>query len=235
MNAARRLFVVIPALDEERSIGHVISAIPAGLGARVVVVDNGSRDRTAEVARALGAIVLREQRRGYGRACLTGAEYALAQGAQIIAFLDGDFSDHPEELDRLLEPLVRGEADLTVGGRLHSGMQRGAMAWHAALGNRVVARLVDGLYGLSLNDLGPFRVIHAELFRRLHMREMTYGWPVEMLAKVARAGGRIVEVPVSYRRRIGASKVSGTLRGTLGATYFLLTRTVAYLHWRAET
>lgn len=227
-----KVFVVIPALDEVRSIGRVVRTIPAAVRASVIVVDNGSRDGTRDAARAAGAIVLDEPQRGYGRACLAGIAYALEHGAEVIAFLDGDLSDYPEELPEILAPIERGEADLVLGSRLRGRREPGAMSWHSALGNRLVAALLQSVYGLHITDLGPFRAVRANLIARMQLREKTYGWPVEMLAKAARLGARVVEVPVSYRRRIGRSKVSGTIRGTLGATYCLLTRAFVYARWR---
>jgi len=229
---AGRLWIVIPALDEADSIGAVLAAIPTELGARIVVVDNGSTDDTVAIARAAGATVIREARRGYGRACLAGAALALADGAaDVVCFLDGDYSDRPEDLRELYAPVVAGEADLVLGSRLRGGLEPGAMPPHAVFGNRLVATMLRALYGLRLTDLGPFRVVRADLLRRLDMSEMTYGWPVEMLAKAARLEARVVELPVTYRRRLGRSKISGTLRGTIGATYYLLTRTFAYARW----
>jgi len=228
---AGRLWVVIPALDEAASIGSVLAAIPTELGANVIVVDNGSRDATEAIARNAGAIVVAEPRRGYGRACLTGATYALERGAGAVCFLDGDYSDRPEELRELFGPVARGDADLVLGSRLRGGLEPGAMPPHAVFGNRFVTAMLRVVYGLRLTDLGPFRVVRADLLRRLAMTEMTYGWPVEMLAKAARLDARIVEIPVAYRRRIGHSKISGTLRGTIGATYYLLTRTFVYARW----
>ena len=224
--------VVIPALNEADSVGHVIRALPARHAYDVVVVDNGSTDGTADVARAAGATVLREPRRGYGRACLAGVAHALKGTADIVVFLDADFSDFPDELPLLLGPIERAEADLVIGSRLRGNLAPGAIAWHSALGNRLVARMLRFFYRLSLSDLGPFRAVRADLLARMSLRETTYGWPVEMLAKAARLDARVVEVPVSYRKRIGRSKVSGTVRGTIGATYCLITRTLAYTRWR---
>ncbi len=228
------VYVVIPALNEADSIAAVIGAIPATVDARVVVVDNGSTDATATRAVAAGATVITASPPGYGRACRCGADYALAAGAEAIVFLDGDFSDDPGELPALLEPLERGTADLVLGSRLRGVREPGAMAWHAVFGNRLVSWMISKRYGLALTDLGPFRAVRAELFRRLGMEEMTYGWPVEMLVKASRAGARVREIPVSYRQRIGRSKISGTVRGTIGATYFLLTRTFTYARWRPD-
>jgi glycosyltransferase involved in cell wall biosynthesis len=189
----------------------------------VVVVDNGSVDRTAEVAQQAGARVVREPRTGYGYARAAGVEVARAQGAEILAFLDGDGSFDPAQLPDLLAPIEAGRADLVLGSRPAGGMEPGAMPPHARFGNWLVSRLMGTLYDLEVTDLGPYRAIRADLLARLAMREMTYGWPTEMMVKAARAGAQVVEVPVCYRvRRGGRSKVSGTIRGTLLATYFIL-------------
>ncbi len=230
-----QIVVVIPALNEAESIEAVIAAIPRELAARTIVVDNGSTDETAARARAAGATVLRTDPPGYGRACRFGANHALADGADVIVFLDGDFSDDPGDMRELVAPLGRGEADLVVGSRLRGGLAAGAMPWHAQFGNRLISAMMRTIYGLPITDLGPFRAIRAPFYASLAMTEMTYGWPVEMLAKAARSHGRVHEIPVSYRRRIGRSKISGTIRGTIGATYFLLTRTFVYARWRART
>jgi len=229
-----KIVVVIPALDEADAIGAVIAAIPTELGCEVVVVDNGSTDDTARCAREAGATVLRADPPGYGRACRFGAEHALAAAADIVVFLDGDLSDDPTDMRALVAPIVAGEADLAIGSRLRGGLVPGAMPWHQQIGNRLIAATLRPLYGLALTDLGPFRAIRADFYGRLEMHEMTYGWPVEMLAKAARTGGRVREIPVAYRPRIGRSKISGTVRGTVGATYFLLTRTLLYARWRAR-
>lgn len=226
------VYVVIPALNEAEAIGAVIAAIPAEFGASVLVVDNGSTDATAERARSAGAVVLRTDTPGYGRACAFGADYALTNGADVVVFLDGDFSDDPREMHALLDPLRRDEADLVLGSRLRGTRSVGAMPWYSVVGNRLVSQMMNTIYGTALTDLGPFRAIRATLLRELGMQEMTYGWPVEMLAKASRTGARIFEIPASYRRRIGRSKISGTLGGALGATYFLLTRTLLYARWR---
>jgi glycosyltransferase involved in cell wall biosynthesis len=229
-----KIVVVIPALNEEASIDAVLAAIPAHLAHEIVVVDNGSTDATAARARAAGATVLQASPSGYGRACFVGAAYALECGAEIVVFLDGDFSDDPREMPDLVAPILRGEADLVVGSRLRGGLAPGAMPWHARFGNHLVSAMMNARYGLALTDLGPFRAIRADLYRRLLMREMTYGWPVEMIAKVARSNARVAEISVSYRQRIGQSKISGTVKGTIGATYFLLTRTFLYAGWTSE-
>jgi glycosyltransferase involved in cell wall biosynthesis len=227
-----KVAIVIPALNEEASVGRVLRDIPSSVGASAIVVDNGSTDATAAVAGDAGAEVVQQSRPGYGWACLAGIQRALALGAEVIVFLDADYSDRPEELPLLLAPIERGEADLVLGSRLRGRREAGAMAGHSVLGNQLVAALMRWIYGLPLSDLGPFRAVRADLLMRMHLRETTYGWPVEMLAKAARLGARVVEIPVSYRPRIGRSKVSGTMRGTLGAAYFLITRTLAYARWR---
>jgi glycosyltransferase involved in cell wall biosynthesis len=193
------------------------------------VVDNGSRDRTAAVAEAGGARVVREPMRGYGAACLAGA--VAARDADVLVFLDGDGSDDPQEMPVLLQPLLDGRADLVIGSRTQ-GAEEGALTPHQRLGNFLVTLMLRWLYGLRLSDFGPFRVIRADLLRRLRMEHRTYGWPVEMIVKAAKRGYRIVEVPVSCHPRIGRSKVAGTLRGSLLAGYHLLATTFRY-SWRS--
>jgi hypothetical protein len=211
---APSIVVIIPALDEEQAIGHVVRAIPAAVR-EVIVVDNGSRDRTADVARAAGATVVAEPRRGYGQACLTGI--AAAADADIIVFLDGDRSDEPGQLTEVVAPIAEGRAELVVGSRSLGRRAPGAQPWHAVLGTRLCVGLMNLLAGARATDLGPFRAISREALRRLDMRDRNYGWTVEMQVKAARAGMRVVEVPVDYRPRVGKSKVSGTVRGTIGA------------------
>ncbi|HEX9188567.1 MAG TPA: glycosyltransferase family 2 protein [Vicinamibacteria bacterium] len=209
-----RIAVVIPALDEEEAIGAVVREIPPVV-ADVIVVDNGSRDRTAEVARAAGARLVGEPRRGYGHACLAGI--AAARGADVIVFLDGDHSDYPAQLADVVAPILEGRADLVIGSRNRGRREAGAHPWHAVLGTKACVGLMNLLTGSKATDLGPFRAITAEALRRLDMRDRSYGWTVEMQVKAARQGLRVVEVPVDYRPRIGRSKVSGTVRGTIGA------------------
>ena len=215
-----RIAVVIPALDEEGAIGEVVREVPRGLVREVIVVDNGSVDRTAAVARAAGARVVSERVRGYGAACLAGA---LAAGeADVLVFLDGDRSDDPAEMPRVLAPLLEGRADLVLGSRLSGEWEPGALGPHQRLGNRVVTLLLRMLTGLRLTDIGPFRAIRMEVFRALGMEHKTFGWPVEMIVKAARKGYRIAEVPVSCRRRVGRSKVAGTVMGSLQAGFHLV-------------
>jgi glycosyltransferase involved in cell wall biosynthesis len=216
-----RVSVVIPTWNEVGSIARVLDEIPASLVNEVLVVDAGSTDGTREIAAARGARVVVEPRRGYGRACLTGL--AAADSPDTVVFLDGDYSDRPRELDRLIEPIREGRADIVLGSRLAGSLAPGAMPWHAVLGNRLAATLVRWLYRVRLTDLGPFRAVRTEVLRALDLREMTYGWAVELVARGALRGYRVMEVPVSYHPRIGVSKISGTLRGSLGAAWCILT------------
>ena len=221
-----RVSVIIPAYNEARAIGLVLAEIPTGWVQEVIVVDNHSSDDTAAAARAGGATVLREPRPGYGHACLAGMAYAFgkapAERPDIVVFLDGDHSDYPEQLPELLAPLLRGEADLVIGSRALGERERGALLPQQRFGNWLATRLLRLRYGGHFTDLGPFRAILAPALLGLGMEDKTYGWTVEMQIKAARQGLRTVEVPVRYRRRIGTSKVSGTVRGTLGAGYKIL-------------
>ncbi len=220
-----KLAVVIPALDEEQSIGLVI----ADLGVpphQIVVADNGSSDATAAVAAAAGARVVSEPRRGYGTACLAGI--AAAGDVDVVAFVDADYSDHPDQLPRLLGPIAAGEADLVIGSRALGRRAPGAHPWHAVLGTRLCVALMNGLVGTRATDLGPFRAIRLDSLRTLDMRDRSYGWTAEMQVKARQRGLRVVEVPVDYRARIGRSKVSGTLRGTIGAATGIVGTIVRY-------
>ena len=228
--------IIIPARNEEIPLPGVIAEIPSGLAQWVIVVDNGSTDRTAEVAWEAGALPVDEPQAGYGYACAAGVRAAMERGATALVFLDGDGSFDPAQIADLLAPIENGRADLVLGSRPAGGMEPGAMPPHARFGNWLVARLMGLLYGLHVTDLGPYRAIRAGLLARLGMQEMTYGWPTEMMVKAARHGARIVEVPVRYRvRRGGKSKVSGTIRGTLLATYAILFVTLRYAFGRKRT
>jgi glycosyltransferase involved in cell wall biosynthesis len=174
----------------------------------------------------MGARVLHEPRRGYGRACLTGLSAAISP--DVVVFLDGDYSDRPAELSILLAPILDDRADITLGSRLGKQNVPGALPWHAAFGNRLAAFLITRLYGVRITDLGPFRAGRADVLRQLALEETTYGWAVEVILKGALQGFRIVEVPVSYYPRIGTSKISGTLKGTIGAGWFILSLIARY-------
>lgn len=213
--------VVIPALDEEQALPLVLGAIPRPPVRRVVVADNGSRDRTAEVARAAGAEVVREPERGYGAACLRALAHLAADPPQVVVFLDGDYSDHPEELPALLAPIARGEAELVIGSRTR-GHADGGLTPQQKVGNAVACVALRWLYGARYTDLGPFRAITWDALQRLGLVDRNYGWTVEMQIKAAQRGVASAEVPVSYRARVGRSKVSGTVRGTLGASAKIL-------------
>ncbi len=219
MDPSLAIAVVIPALDEEQAIGKVLRDIPEG-ASQVVVVDNGSRDRTAEVARGLGAEVVAEPRRGYGQACLTGI--AQLDRPDIVVFLDGDYSDYPEEMSALVAPLLTGEADMVIGSRTLGQREKGALLLQARFGNWLSTLLIRLLFGVSFTDLGPFRALRFDALQRLAMQDRDFGWTVEMQVKAARLGLRAVEVPVRYRRRIGTSKITGTLSGTLRAGHKIL-------------
>jgi len=215
--------VVIPTHNEAQSIGRVLADLPSDLTTEVIVVDSNSNDGTPEIAARMGARVVPEPRRGYGRACLTGL--AAANSPDVVVFLDGDYSDRPSELPILLAPIIEGRADITLGSRLRFAA---ALPWHQVFGNRLAAGLIRLLYGVQITDLGPFRAARADVLRALALEETTYGWAVEMILKGARAGFRVVEVPVSYHPRIGKSKISGTLKGTVGAAWFILSLIVRY-------
>ncbi|HVH85980.1 MAG TPA: glycosyltransferase family 2 protein [Terriglobales bacterium] len=217
--------VIIPTRNEASAISRVLAELPAEIVSEVLVVDSNSTDGTPEIAAKMGARVIQESRAGYGRACLTGLASA---SADIVVFLDGDYSDRPAELPLLLAPITEGRADITLGSRLSGQRIRGALPWHAAFGNRLAAGLIGLLYGLRITDLGPFRAARADVLRELALEETTYGWAVEMILKGSLQRFRIVEVPVSYYSRIGKSKISGTVKGTLGAAWFILSRILLY-------
>ena len=215
------VLVIIPAFNEARSIGRVIGDIPDHV-AEVVVVNNASTDETERNAAAAGATILREDRQGYGWACLRGIDYARTRNPDIVVFLDGDYSDHPDEMGRLLAPLRAGTADFVVGSRMIGEREPGAMLPQALVGNRLACTLMRWLWGARFTDLGPFRAIRFPALLALGMRDTTYGWTVEMQIKAVRAGLRCAEVPVSYRRRIGVSKITGTVAGTAKASAKIL-------------
>ena len=224
--------VIIPTHNEAQAIGCVLTDLPSDLVTEVIVVDSNSNDGTPEIARKMGARVVQEPRRGYGRACLTGLAHVTAP--DFVVFLDGDYSDRPSELPMLLAPIINGQADITLGSRLGPNRIPGALPWHSAFGNRLAAALINLIYGLKISDLGPFRAGRADILRELALQETTYGWAVEMILKGTLGGFRIVEVPVSYYPRIGKSKISGTLKGTMGAMWFILSLIVLYYFQRRQ-
>lgn len=224
------IVVIIPAFNEENSVGQVIREIPAALVSEVIVVNNNSNDQTAVQAAAAGATVLDEPVQGYGRACLRGIAYARnrQQKPDIVVFLDADYSDYPADMTTVVAPLLAGQADLVIGSRALGQRQRGSMMPQQVFGNWLATRLMDWLYAVRFTDLGPFRAIRFDSLLALDMRDQTYGWTVEMQLKAAKLGLRCQEVPVRYRRRIGHSKISGTLKGTVLAGYKILSTIFRY-------
>ena len=219
-----KISVIIPILNEEKSIAMVLDALPRQRLYEVVVVDAGSKDQSLTIARSRRVKVVHGNRPGYGRACLTGMS-ALTD-PEVVVFLDGDFSDYPEEIDLLTEPIVRGEADFVIGSRLLGQAEPGSLPWHAKLRNRVICFLIRGFYRHRYTDIGPFRAVRYDALKGLRMRNRTSGWNVEMQVKALKARLRILEVPVRYRRRIGESKLSrsslGSFRISLGSFWVLL-------------
>lgn len=223
-----RRVVIIPALDEEQAIGRVLDDLPREEQTTVIVVDNGSRDQTAAVARERGALVVAEPRRGYGAACLAGI--AAAPAADVVVFLDADYSDDPAELPLLLAPLQRGTADLVIGSRMILAESRRALLPQARFGNWLSGLLLSRLFGARATDLGPFRAIRADALQALDMDDRDFGWTVQMQARAFAMKMAVEEVPVSYRDRIGVSKISGTVSGSVRAGVTIL-RTI-FAEWR---
>ncbi len=221
-SADLKTVVIIPVLNEEKSIGKVIADLPVESYVRVIAVDNGSSDNTAQVAEQAGAMVVKEPRRGYGWACLAGMAAAAELEPDVIAFIDGDYSDFPEELSHVLMPIRQGKADFVVGSRVRGERDKGALLPQARFGNWLATRLIRLIWGFHYTDLGPFRAIRWPALQAMNMQDKTYGWTVEMQIKAVRMGLRIAEVPVRYRKRIGTSKVTGTLSGTIKAGYKIL-------------
>ncbi|WP_299989511.1 glycosyltransferase family 2 protein [uncultured Pontibacter sp.] len=221
-----RISVIIPTYNEEKSIAHVISDITTKLVQEVIVVNNNSSDSTPEVARAAGATVLHEPQPGYGNACLKGIAYAANKPTQeqpdIIVFLDGDYSDYPGELPQVVQPILDGKADMVIGSRVLGQREAGALMPQQIFGNWLATTLLRWLYGVRYTDLGPFRAIRFSTLQQLGMRDRNYGWTVEMQARAAKQKVRYAEVPVNYRKRIGVSKVSGTVKGSVLAGYKII-------------
>jgi glycosyltransferase involved in cell wall biosynthesis len=223
--------VIIPAFNEENGIGQVIREIPPNLVSEIIVVNNGSTDNTELIAKAAGATVLHEAVPGYGRACLNGIEYLKHAHPlpDVIIFLDADYSDYPEEIPQVLNPIIEGKADLVIGSRALGKREDGSMTPQQIFGNWLATRLLKLFYGVTFTDLGPFRAIRYSTLIELEMQDKTYGWTVEMQLKAAKKGFISVEVPVQYRKRIGFSKISGTVKGTIMAGYKILATIFKYV------
>ena len=210
-----QIAVIIPAFNEEKSIGKVVNAIPKDLVQTIIVVNNNSTDDTINVANSAGAIVLTENRKGYGWACLKGIDYLKNQSPDIVVFLDGDFSDYPEEIIYLIEPILNQNMDMVIGSRVLGKREKGSLLPQQRFGNWLATKLIRLFYGAKFTDLGPFRAIRYDKLIALNMADKTYGWTIEMQIKAAKKKYHFCEVPVRYRKRIGVSKVSGTIKGTL--------------------
>ena len=221
--------LIIPALDEEHAIGALLASIDRRVIRDVIVGDNGSRDRTAEVAREGGATVVHVAERGYGAAC-AGALAVMADDVDVVLFMDADGSDDPGEIDAVLAPIVEGRADLVIGARVT--VERGALTPQQRFGNWLATRLIGVLYGHRYTDLGPFRAIRRDLLDRIAMQDRRFGWTVEMQVRALQLGARVVEVPVRYRKRVGKSKISGTVSGVVKAGWWIIYTIFKYARWR---
>ncbi len=225
-----RIVVIIPAYNEENSIAKVLSDIPPGLVSEVIVVNNNSNDATEVNARDAGATVLREKRRGYGYACLKGIAYIkqLQPEPDIVVFIDADYSDLPEEMPLLVQPIINEKIDMVIGSRALGKKEKRSMTVQQVFGNWLATGLLKIMYGFRYTDLGPFRAIRYDKLLEINMQDTTYGWTVEMQLKAVKLKMKIIEVPVSYRKRIGFSKISGTLKGTVLAGYKIITTIFKY-------
>ncbi len=225
----KKISVIIPALNEEKALPFVIKNIPKDVVDEIIVVDNGSSDRTSLVARENGATVLREERRGYGSACLKGIEYIKNNPPDTVVFLDADHSDYPEELPKLVKPIIEENYDMVIGSRMTGNVEKGAMPPQSFYGTKLGVFLIRLFFRFSYTDLGPFRAIKFNRLMDLNMQDKTYGWTVEMQIKAVKKRYNIKEMPVNYRVRIGKSKISGTLKGTIMASYKILLTIFRYL------
>lgn len=222
--------VIIPAFNEQEAVGLVVRDIPKGLVRHIVVVNNASSDKTSEMARAAGAIVVDQPERGYGNACLKGiAQVATHEPPpDIVVFIDADNSDHPEQMTEVVTPIVEGHADFVIGSRALGHRDAGSMMPHQIFGNWLATRMLKLFYGVKYTDLGPFRAVRWEALQAMGMRDRTFGWTVEMQLKAAKQRLRITEVPVDYRKRIGFSKISGTVKGSVLAGWKIITTIIKY-------
>jgi len=223
--------IVIPAFNEENSVGNVVNDIPKTVVREIIVVNNNSTDKTALNARNAGATVLEEKNMGYGNACLKGIEHINQKEIKpdVVAFLDADYSDYPEELVKILEPIQTKDMDMVIGSRALGRLEKGSMTPQQVFGNWLATFLLKLFYGVKYTDLGPFRAIRYDRLMEIGMKDKTYGWTVEMQVKAAKLKMNTCEVPVTYRKRIGFSKVSGTVKGTIGAGYKIITTIFKYL------
>ncbi|MBK9640090.1 MAG: glycosyltransferase family 2 protein [Saprospiraceae bacterium] len=218
--------VITPALNEEKAIASVIKDVPSNLVRYFIVCDNGSKDRTIEIARSLGAVVVSEPERGYGAACLKGIEFLnnlpVTEQPDIVVFIDADYSDYPEEIPELIRPILENKADLVIGSRVLGNAERGSLNFVQRFGNALATLLIRCIYGYQFTDLGPFRAIKFKTLQTLGMKDRNYGWTVEMQIRAAKLKIRATEVPVNYKNRIGKSKVSGTVKGSILAGYKII-------------
>ena len=223
--------VIIPAFNEENSVGNVVADIPQSLVREIIVINNNSTDLTSEHAKQAGATVLEEPVKGYGNACLRGIRYLRDKEVppDVVVFLDADYSDYPEQMSKVIAPIITDGYDLVIGSRALGKKQKGAMTPQQLFGNWLATRLIRLFYGTYYTDLGPFRAIRYDQLLALDMRDRTYGWTVEMQLKAAKARMKTTEVAVDYRKRIGFSKISGTLKGTLSAGYKIIITIFRYL------
>lgn len=227
-----KIRVIIPAFNEENAVGKVIEEIPLDLVEEIIVVDNNSTDKTYHVAQKKGATALKELKKGYGYACLKGMDHIATthpDSTDIVVFLDGDYSDYPNEMYNLVAPIREEGYDLVIGSRALGKSERGAMTPQQLYGNWLATFLIKLFYGASYTDLGPFRAVSYEGLKKIKMQDKTYGWTVEMQLKAAKLNMKVKEVPVNYRVRVGKSKISGTVKGTLMAGYKIIWTIVKYL------
>jgi len=231
LDISMNISVIIPAHNEEDSLPHVLSDLPRDKILDIIVVDNASTDKTAEVAIKSGCRLVRESRRGYGQACLSGIAH-LRSDTDIVVFLDGDYSDHPEQINRLIDPIVNENIDMTLGSRLLGKREKGAMTPQSYYGNKLACYLMKKFWHAKYTDLGPFRAITFDGLKKLNMSDRNFGWTIEMQIKAMEQNLKVKELPTDYRRRIGTSKISGTIKGTILASYKILWTIFKYKFFR---